>query len=56
MAAIEAIKSAIDLLRKHVGWDTALGRAAALEAQISSPNFWESQENAQRVMLSLIHI
>ena len=50
LAAIEAIKSAIELLRKHVGWDTALGRAAALEAQISTPNFWDSQENAQRVM------
>ena len=34
--AIEAIKSAVDLLRKHVGWDTALDRAAAFEAQISA--------------------
>ena len=42
--AIDSIKSAVDLLRKHVGWDTALGRAAALEAQISSPNFWDSQK------------
>ena len=40
--AIEAIKSAINLLRKHVGWDTALNHAAALEAQISSPYFWDS--------------
>ena len=56
LAAIETIKSAIDLLRKHVGWDTALGRAAALEAQISSPNFWSSQENAQRVMREKTHL
>ena len=56
LADIEAIKSAVDLLRKHVGWDTALGRAAALEAQISSPNFWDSQENAQRVMREKTHL
>jgi len=36
LAAIETIKSAIDVLRKHVDWDTALGRVAALDAQISS--------------------
>ena len=39
-----------------MGWDTALGRAAALEAQISSPNFWDSQENAQRVMREKTHL
>ena len=54
--AIDAIKSAVDLLRKHVGWDTALSRAVALEAQISSPNFWDSQENAQRVMREKTHL
>jgi len=56
LAAIEAIKSAVELLRKHVGWDTALGRAAGLEAQISSPNFWDSQEIAQRVMREKTHL
>ncbi len=56
LATVEAIKSAVDLLRKHVDWDTALGRAVALEAQVSSPNFWDSQENAQRVMREKTHL
>ena len=41
----------VELLRKHVGWDTALDRAAAaFEAQISAPDFWDNQETAQSVM------
>ena len=50
LAAAEAIKTAVELLRKHVGWDTALDRAAAFEAQISAPDFWDNQETAQSVM------
>ena len=46
LAAMEAIKTAVELLRKHVGWDTALDRAAAFEAQISAPDFWDNQEIA----------
>ena len=56
LAAIEAIKSAVDLLRKHVGWNTAFDRVAAFEAQISAPDFWNSQENAQRVMREKTHL
>ena len=39
LAAAEAIKTAVELLRKHVGWDTALDRTAVFEAQISAPDF-----------------
>ncbi len=56
LAAIEAIKSAVDLLRKHVGWNSAFDRIAAYEAQISAPGFWDSQENAQRVMREKTHL
>ena len=44
LAAIEAIKSAVELLRKHVGWDTAFDRAALFEAQISAPDFWANRK------------
>ena len=56
LTAIEAIKSAVDLLRKHVGWNTAFDRVAELEAQISASDFWNSQENAQRVMREKTHL
>ena len=56
LAAIESIKSAVDLLRKHVGWDTSSDRVAAFEAQISAPDFWDNQENAQRVMREKTHL
>ena len=56
LAAAEAIKTAVELLRKHVGWDTALDRAAAFEAQISAPDFWDNQETAQSVMREKTHL
>ena len=55
-ASVDAIKTAIDLLRKHVDWDTALDRAAAFEAQISAPDFWDNQETAQTVMREKNHL
>ena len=56
LAAVEAIRTAVELLRKHVGWDTAHDRAAAFEAQISASDFWDNQETAPNVMREKTHL
>ena len=56
LAAIEAVKYAVDLLRKHVGWDIAQAEQLHWMLQISAPDFWDSQENAQRVMREKTHL
>lgn len=48
--ALDAIKTAIELLRTHIGVEAAQARLTALEAEIGSANFWDDQENAQSVM------
>lgn len=49
-AKIEIITGAIDLLRKHVGYDVAKQRLASLEGVISAADFWNDQANAQETM------
>ena len=48
--AVEAINYAISLLRQHIGWDAALQRVDALEAQTTQADVWNDQEQAQAVM------
>jgi peptide chain release factor 2 len=49
-AKIDTIKTAVDLLRKHVKYDDAKARLADLEVAISDGNFWNDQANAQETM------
>jgi len=49
-AKIEIIKTAIDLLRKHVKYDDAKARLTSLEAAISDGDFWNDQASAQETM------
>ena len=64
LAKIDAIKSAVDLLRKHVKYDDAKARLEDLEKIIADGDFWNDQVNAQETMreknrlerrLSVIH-
>ena len=50
LAKIEVIQSSLELLRKHVNFDDAQDRLAALEAQTTASDFWNDQAEAQRVM------
>ena len=49
-AKIEIIKTAIDLLRKHVKYDDAKARLTSLEAALSDGDFWNDQASAQETM------
>ena len=49
-AKIDIIKTAIDLLRKHVKYDDAKARLTSLEAVISDGDFWNDQASAQETM------
>jgi peptide chain release factor 2 len=49
-AHIETIKTAIDLLRKHVNFDVASARLAELEALSAEGDFWNDQATAQETM------
>ena len=50
LAKIEIIQSSLELLRKHISFDDASDRLAALEAQTTVSDFWNDQAEAQRVM------
>ena len=50
LAKIEVIQTSLELLRKHVNFDDAQDRLAALEAQTTAADFWNDQAMAQRVM------
>ena len=50
LAKIEIIQSSLELLRKHVNFDDAQDRLAALEAQTTASDFWSDQAEAQCVM------
>ena len=50
LAKIEIIQSSLELLRKHVSFDDAQDRLAALEAQTTASDFWNDQAEAQCVM------
>ncbi|XDZ70178.1 peptide chain release factor 2 [Alphaproteobacteria bacterium LSUCC0744] len=49
-AKTDIIKTAIDLLRKHVKYDDAKARLTSLEAVISDGDFWNDQASAQETM------
>jgi peptide chain release factor 2 len=49
-ANVDIIETAIDLLRKHVKYDVAKERLAALETEITAPDFWNDQAIAQDTM------
>ena len=50
LAKIEVIQSSLELLRRHVNFDDAQDRLAALEAQTTASDFWNDREKAQSVM------
>ena len=50
LAKIEVIQNSLELLRKHVDFDDAQDRLAALETQTTAADFWNDQAVAQRVM------
>ena len=49
-AKIDIIKTAIDLLCKHVKYDDAKAQLASLEIVISDGDFWSDQASAQETM------
>ena len=49
-AKIDIIKTAIDLLCKHVKYDDAKAQLASLESVISDGDFWNDQTSAQETM------
>ena len=50
VAKIDTIKSAVDLLRKHVKYDDAKARLADLEVETTDGDFWNDQVKAQETM------
>ena len=55
-AAVEIIKTAVILLKRHVDWERALKTLSRLESEIAQPSFWDNQENAQKVMREKTHL
>jgi len=49
-ANVDIIETAIDLLRKHVKYNVAKARLAALETEITAADFWNDQAAAQDTM------
>ncbi|MGN7501872.1 MAG: peptide chain release factor 2 [Alphaproteobacteria bacterium] len=49
-AVVDAIESAIALLRRHFDWDVALLRLEELNALIEDPELWNDSEKAQKIM------
>jgi peptide chain release factor 2 len=54
--AVETIKTAVILLKRHVDWDRALQTLSRLETEIAQPSFWDNQKNAQKVMREKNHL
>ena len=50
LAKIDTIKSAVDLLRKHVKYEDAKARLVDLEALTAKGDFWNDQAHAQKTM------
>ena len=55
-AHIETIKTAIDLLRKHVDFDAASARLVELEELSADGDFWNDQAAAQEAMREKIRL
>ena len=47
---VTAIRSSLELLRQHIGWDQAVARLEELTAQAEDQTLWNDQEKAQTVM------
>ncbi|MGC6536073.1 MAG: peptide chain release factor 2 [Candidatus Puniceispirillaceae bacterium] len=54
--AIDTIKAALGLLRTHIDVAAANARLADLLVQISASDFWNDQDNAQKVMQEKNHL
>ena len=54
--AIDTIKAALGLLRTHIDVAAANTRLADLLVQISASDFWNDQDNAQKVMQEKNHL
>ena len=54
--AIDTIKAALGLLRTHIDVAAANSRLADLLVQISASDFWNDQDNAQKVMQEKNHL
>ena len=50
LAAIDQIKSALDLLRRFLDWDRALRRLDELNARVEDSTLWDDPKAAQEVM------
>ena len=48
--AIDTINAALTLLKTHIDVDASTARLEVLMAEISDPDFWNNQEQAQSVM------
>ncbi|MUG80731.1 peptide chain release factor 2 [Commensalibacter melissae] len=46
----QTIEQSLELLRRHLDWDTAKDRLAELNNRIEDPNLWDDAENAQKIM------
>jgi len=49
-ASIDQIRSALDLLRRFLGWDRALKRLDELNQRVEDPTLWDDPRAAQTVM------
>ena len=47
---VNAIKTSLDLLRQHIGWDVATRRLEELNIEAEDQSLWNDQEKAQTVM------
>ena len=47
---VTAIRSSLELLRQHIGWDQAVARLDELNIQAEDQSLWNDQEKAQTIM------
>ena len=47
---VTAIRSSLELLRQHIGWDQAVTRLDELNIQAEDQSLWNDQEKAQTIM------
>jgi peptide chain release factor 2 len=47
---VASIRSSLNLLRQHIGWDQAVARLEDLNTQSEDQSLWDDQERAQKVM------
>ncbi|MGI9481884.1 MAG: peptide chain release factor 2 [Hyphomicrobiales bacterium] len=52
LAQVDEIKQSLELLRRHLDWDTAQERLHELNARVEDPDLWNDPEEARQVMQS----